>query len=128
MAHNPFPHPRTEDKLLINIFGILQCLTVLTSCITPSFDWHYRECVSPVGEGNPRLSSTVNLVVMLNIELDHTLDKLSKAHAETQNYGLSAWSAATRRMVRLPPLGLDTLTVRRPVVIMLMAPWIAGPR
>jgi hypothetical protein len=27
--------------------------------------------VSPVGEGNPRLNSMVNLVAMLNIELDH---------------------------------------------------------
>jgi hypothetical protein len=30
--------------------------------------------VSPVGEGNPRLSSMVNLVTVLNTELDHTLD------------------------------------------------------
>jgi hypothetical protein len=32
--------------------------------------------VSPVGEDNPRLSSTVNT------ELDHALDELSRAHAE----------------------------------------------
>jgi hypothetical protein len=38
--------------------------------------------VSPVGEDNPRLSSTVNLAVVLNMELDHTLDELSRAHAE----------------------------------------------
>jgi hypothetical protein len=38
--------------------------------------------VSPVGEGNPRLSSMVNLVVVLNTELDHTLDELDKARAE----------------------------------------------
>jgi hypothetical protein len=37
--------------------------------------------VSPVGEGNPRLSSMVNLVGMLNTELDHTLDELGKACA-----------------------------------------------
>jgi hypothetical protein len=30
--------------------------------------------VSPVGEDNPRLSSTVNLAVVLNTELDHALD------------------------------------------------------
>jgi hypothetical protein len=30
--------------------------------------------VLPVGEDNPRLSSTVNLVAVLNTELDHTLD------------------------------------------------------
>jgi hypothetical protein len=38
--------------------------------------------VSPVGEDNPRLSSTVNLAAMLNMELDHTLDELSRARAE----------------------------------------------
>jgi hypothetical protein len=32
---------------------------------------------SPVGEGNPKLSSMVNLVAMLNTELDHALDELS---------------------------------------------------
>jgi hypothetical protein len=38
--------------------------------------------VSPVGEGNPRLSSMVNLATVLNTELDHTLDKLGKVWAE----------------------------------------------
>jgi hypothetical protein len=38
--------------------------------------------VSPIGEGNPRLNSTVNLVVVLNTELDHALDKLGKVRAE----------------------------------------------
>jgi hypothetical protein len=38
--------------------------------------------VSPVGEDNPRLSSTVNLAVALNTELDHALDELSRARAE----------------------------------------------
>jgi hypothetical protein len=38
--------------------------------------------VSLVGEDNPRLSSTVNLVVVLNTELDHALDELSRARAE----------------------------------------------
>jgi hypothetical protein len=38
--------------------------------------------VSPVGEDNPRLSSTVNLAVVLNTELDHTLDELCRARAE----------------------------------------------
>jgi hypothetical protein len=37
---------------------------------------------SPVGEGNLRLSSMVNLVAMLNTELDHALDELGKARAE----------------------------------------------
>jgi hypothetical protein len=38
--------------------------------------------VSLVGEGNPRLNSMVNLVVVLNTELDHALDKLGKVGAE----------------------------------------------
>jgi hypothetical protein len=38
--------------------------------------------VSPVGEGNPRLNSTVNLVVVLNTKLDHALDERSRARAE----------------------------------------------
>ena len=38
--------------------------------------------VSPVGEGNPRLNSMVNLAVVLNTELDHALDKLGKVRAE----------------------------------------------
>jgi hypothetical protein len=38
--------------------------------------------VSPIGEGNPRLNSMVNLVTVLNIELDHALDKLGKVRVE----------------------------------------------
>jgi hypothetical protein len=38
--------------------------------------------VSPIGEDNSRLSSTVNLTVMLNTELDHALDELSRVRAE----------------------------------------------
>jgi hypothetical protein len=38
--------------------------------------------VSPVGEDNPRLSSTVHLATVLNTELDHALDEPSRAHAE----------------------------------------------
>jgi hypothetical protein len=38
--------------------------------------------VLPVGEGNPRLNTMVNLVVVLNTELDHALDKLGKVRAE----------------------------------------------
>jgi hypothetical protein len=38
--------------------------------------------VSPVGEGNPRLNSMVNLATVLNIELDHALDELGKARME----------------------------------------------
>jgi hypothetical protein len=38
--------------------------------------------VSPIGEDNPRWSSTVNLAVVLNTELDHALDELSRARTE----------------------------------------------
>jgi hypothetical protein len=38
--------------------------------------------VSPFGEGNLRLSSMVNLVVMLNTKLDHALDELGKTQAK----------------------------------------------
>jgi hypothetical protein len=38
--------------------------------------------VSPIGEGNPRLSSMVNLAVVLNTELDQTLDELGKVRVE----------------------------------------------
>jgi hypothetical protein len=38
--------------------------------------------VSPVGEGNPRLNSMVNLTAMLNTELDHALDELGKFWVE----------------------------------------------
>jgi hypothetical protein len=38
--------------------------------------------VSPVGEGNPKLNSMVNLAAVLNTELDHALDELGKVRAE----------------------------------------------
>jgi hypothetical protein len=37
---------------------------------------------SPVGEGNPRLNSMVNLAVVLNTELDHAFDELGKVRVE----------------------------------------------
>jgi hypothetical protein len=46
--------------------------------------------VSLVGEGNPRLSSMVNLAAMLNTELDHALDELGKVRAEVRNCVLNA--------------------------------------
>jgi hypothetical protein len=51
--------------------------------------------VSPVGEDNHRLSSTVNLAVVLNTELDHALDELSRARAEVAQLWLSARSVVT---------------------------------
>jgi hypothetical protein len=38
--------------------------------------------VSPIGEGNPRLNSMVNLAAVLNTKLDHALDELGKVRAE----------------------------------------------
>jgi hypothetical protein len=38
--------------------------------------------VSPIGKGNPRLNSMVNLVVVLNTEMDQALDKLGKVRVE----------------------------------------------
>jgi hypothetical protein len=72
--------------------------------------------VSPVGEGNPRLSSMVNLVVVLNTEIDHALDELGKAQAEIselraeraerrhQEDGSPA-PVETQHPYRLPPCG-----------------------
>jgi hypothetical protein len=38
--------------------------------------------VSPIGEDNPRLSSIVNVAIVLNTELDHALDELCRARTE----------------------------------------------
>jgi hypothetical protein len=38
--------------------------------------------VLPIGEGNPRLNSMVNLAAVLNTELYHALDELGKVPAE----------------------------------------------
>lgn len=35
-----------------------------------------------IGENNPRLSSTFNLVTVLNTEMNHSLDELSRARAK----------------------------------------------
>jgi hypothetical protein len=59
--------------------------------------------VSPVGEGNPRLNSMVNLSVVLNTELDHALDELGKVRAEVAELRAEC-AARTIWMVVLPPL------------------------
>jgi hypothetical protein len=46
--------------------------------------------VSPVGEGNPRLNSMVNLDVVLNTELDHALTGWARFGWRLQNCVLSA--------------------------------------
>jgi hypothetical protein len=69
--------------------------------------------VSPIGEGNHRLSSMVNLVTMLNTELDHALTSWARLERRLRNCMLSVRSAAIRRMVPSPLLGPSTLTARR---------------
>jgi hypothetical protein len=75
--------------------------------------------VSPVGEDNPRLSSTVNLVVVLNTELDHSLDELSRARTEIAELraelaerrhqeGGSPAPVGTQHPYRSPPRGHHT--------------------
>jgi hypothetical protein len=66
--------------------------------------------VSPIGEDNPRLSSTVNLAVVLNTELDHGLNELSRARAEIAQ--LRAERAERRHLEDGSPLlsGLSTHT------------------
>jgi hypothetical protein len=82
---------------------------------------------SPVGEGNPRLNSMVNLAAV-NIEFDHALDELGKVRAEVAE--LRAKCAARHYLDGvLPPLSrFSTLTVHRPVVALTMVPQSAGPR
>jgi hypothetical protein len=62
--------------------------------------------VSPVGEDNPRLSSTVNLAVVLNTELDHALDELSWARAKIAQ--LRAERAARRHLEDGSPASIGT--------------------
>jgi hypothetical protein len=84
--------------------------------------------VSLVGKGNPRLSSMVNQVAVLNTELDHALDELGKARAEMAELHAERAERCHQEDGSSPLLGLSTLTARRPVVIMLMAPLTIGPR
>jgi hypothetical protein len=82
--------------------------------------------VSPFGEDNPRLSSTVNLAAVLNTELDHALDELLVLRSPSCE--LSTQSIVTWRMA--PPLqsGLSTRTAHLSVDTMLMVTPTAGPR
>jgi hypothetical protein len=84
--------------------------------------------VSPVGEDNPRLSSIVNLAGVLNTELDHALDELSRVVLRSPSCGLSAWSVVTWRMAPPLPSGLSTRTSHLGVDTRLMATPTAGPR
>jgi hypothetical protein len=82
--------------------------------------------VSPVGEGNPKLSSMVNLVTVLNTELDHTLDELGKARAEIAKLLAECAERRHQEDGSPAPIGTQHLTARCPVFIMLMAPLTAG--
>jgi hypothetical protein len=84
--------------------------------------------VSPVGEDNPRLSSIVNLAAVLNTELDHALDELSRARAEISQ--LRAEHAEHRHPEdgSSLPSGLSTRTAHLSVDTMLMVTPTAGPR
>jgi hypothetical protein len=62
--------------------------------------------VSPVAEDNTRLSSTVNLATVLNTELDHALDELSRAHAEIAQ--LRAECAERRHLEDGSPVPIGT--------------------
>jgi hypothetical protein len=84
--------------------------------------------VSPVGEGNPRLISMVNLVAVLNTKLDHALDELGKAWAEIAELHAEHVEHRHQEDGSLFLSGFSTLIARRPVVIMLMAPLTVGPR
>jgi hypothetical protein len=75
--------------------------------------------VSPIGEDNPRLSSTVNLVAVLNTKLDHSLDELSRARTEIAELraelaerrhqeGGSPAPVGTQHPYRSPPRGHHT--------------------
>jgi hypothetical protein len=84
--------------------------------------------VSPVGDDNPKLNSTVNLVAVLNTELDHTLNELCKVQADVAKSCVEC-AASTIWMAVLPPLsGFSALTVHRPVVASITVPLTAGPR
>jgi hypothetical protein len=72
--------------------------------------------VSPVGEGNPRMNSMVNLAAVLNTKLDHALDELGKVRAEvaelraecaTRHYldGGSPAPVGIQHPYRSPPCG-----------------------
>ena len=69
----------------------------------------------------------VNLVVVLNIELDHVVEELGKAQAKIVELRAECMERRHQEDGSPPLLGLNTLTARRPVVIMLMAPLTARP-
>jgi hypothetical protein len=83
--------------------------------------------VSPVGEGNPRLNSMVNLAAMLNTELDHALDELGKVRAEVME--LHAECAACHYLDGGSPAPIEIQHPYRspPVVASSMVTQTVGP-
>jgi hypothetical protein len=83
--------------------------------------------VSPVGEDNPRLSSIVNLAAMINTEMDHALDELSRARAEIAQ--LRAERAERSHLEDGSPAPVGTQHPYRSLGVdtMLMATPTAGP-
>jgi hypothetical protein len=83
--------------------------------------------VSPIGEGNPRLNSMVNLAAVLNTKLDHTLDELCKVRVKVVE--LRVECAARHYLDDGSPTlsGFNTLTAHCPMVSSTMVPQTAGP-
>jgi hypothetical protein len=83
--------------------------------------------VSPIGEDNPRLSSTVNLAAVINTEMDHALDELRRAHAEIAQ--LWAERVEHRHLEDGSPAPVGTQHPYRSLSVdtMLMATLTAGP-
>jgi hypothetical protein len=63
--------------------------------------------ISPVAEGNPRLSSMVNLVTVLNTELDHALDELGKARVEIAELHAERAERRHQKDGSLAPVGIQ---------------------
>ena len=80
---------------------------------------------SPVGEGNPRLNTMVNLAAVLNRTTP--LTSWARFGWMLRNCVLSAQHTTIWMVVLLPLSGFSTLTVNRPVVASSMVPLTAGP-
>jgi hypothetical protein len=83
--------------------------------------------VSPVGEGNPRLNSMVNLAAVLNTELDHALDELGKVRAEVAELRDECAARHYLDGGSPAPVEIQHPTFHRPVVASTMVPQTAGP-
>jgi hypothetical protein len=110
--------------------------SVLSGVVDGLDQWYYPRrpsdiiggvVVSPVGEDNPRLSSKVNLATVLNTELGHALDEMSRAHAEIAQL----WAECTERHHLEDgsplPSGLNTCTAYLNVDTMPTTTPTAGP-